>query len=567
MSLLQKPKYQFGIFIFIFLIINLLQSNFTALFEDEAYYWVWSKDLAFGYFDHPPLVALWVKISSFFFNGELGVRFMSTISFSLMLVFIWLTIDYKEKWKYVWLYFLLIVSVVFLNVYGFITTPDTPLLFFVSVFLYFYKRFLEEDNLTNTLLLGFSMAALLYSKYHGILIILFALLSNLDLLKNKKFWTASIFGVLLFIPHLYWQYANDFPSFRYHLIERGAKKYKIEHTLIHFVNQIAIVGITFPVIYMAFFKQKVSTKFERALKFITIGFMVFFFFSSFKSNPQAQWTAAILIPLIILSFPYFVQHKKARKWLIILGSVQFGILLIIRIFLANDDISPIQLEPHAAKYWIPSLKENTKNKPLVFLNSYRNASMYNFYTGIKTHSYSLLRGRKSQYDLGNFEDKIQNENVFVVSKFLKNHPVLVKKYEDSLRSYPIQKYTTFQKVKCIIEKESLLMKEGKKFKFKFKFINTYNKNISFDHVKFIGVFQGYKNIILTKVIIDIENLNSLKPKEEKIFEASIMVPQINYNEDITFRVALEFYDLLEGFQGNKVRIELKKNSSFAIKKK
>jgi len=561
MSILQKPKYQFGIFLFIFLIINLLQSNFTALFEDEAYYWLWSKDLAFGYFDHPPLVALWIKISSFFFDGELGVRFFSTISFTLMLIFIWLLIDIKEKWNFIWLYFLLIVSVVFLNVYGFITTPDTPLLLFVAVFLYFYKQFLKNDNWTNSLLLGFSMAALLYSKYHGVLIILFTLLSNINLLKNKKFWAAGFFGALLFIPHLYWQYANDFPSFRYHLIERGAKKYKIGHTLIHFVNQIAIVGITFPVVYMAFFKQKINSKFERALKFIAVGFIIFFFFSSFKSNPQAQWTAAILIPLIVLSFPYYIHHQKARKWLIILGTIQFTILLIIRVFLANSTISPIVLEPHIAETWIPNLIKNTDNKPIVFLNSYRNASMYSFYTGIETHSYSLLRGRKSQYDITNFEGDMQHKNVYVVSKFLNGHPFLIKKKKDSLNGYLIMEYTTFQKVKCTIEENSLNMNEGEKFIFRFKFTNTYDKNINFDHVKFIGVFQGYKNIILDRVPIDISNLNSLEAYEEKIFNASITVPTIHYDEDVTFRVALEFYNLQEGFQGNKIQIVLNKKSS------
>ena len=561
MSILQKPKYQFGIFLFIFLIINLLQSYNTALFEDEAYYWVWSKDLAFGYFDHPPLVALWIKISSFFFDGELGVRFFSTISFTLMLIFIWLLIDIKEKWNYVWLFFLLIVSVVFLNVYGFITTPDTPLLLFVAVFLYFYKQFLKNDNWTNTLLLGFSMAALLYSKYHGVLIILFTLLSNIHLLKNKKFWVAGFFGALLFIPHLYWQYANDFPSFRYHLIERGAKKYKIGHTLIHFVNQIAIVGITFPVIYLAFFKQRINSKFERALKFITIGFIIFFFFSTFKSNPQAQWTAAILIPLIVLSFPYFIHHQKARKWLIILGTIQFGILLIIRVFLANSSISPIVLEPHIAESWVSKLKKNTNNKPIVFLNSYRNASMYSFYTGIETHSYSLLRGRKSQYDLGNFEDKIQHKDIFVVSKFFKNHIFFAKKLKDSLKGYPIQNYTTFQKVKCIIEEESLLMKEGEKFIFTFKFTNTYDKNINFDHAKFIGVFQGYKNIILAQVPIEISKLEPLEANEKKEFKATITVPQIVYNDNITFRVAIDFYDMQVGFQGNKVQTVISKKSS------
>ncbi len=561
MKINKNQKIQFSLILIIFFVINLLQSKYTALFEDEAYYWVWSKNLSFGYFDHPPLVALWVKIGGFFFDGELGVRFFSTISFSLMLIFIWLLIDLKEKWKYVWLFFLLVISVVFLNVYGFITTPDTPLLLFVSVFLYCYKRFLKNNNWTNTLLLGFSMAALLYSKYHGILVILFTLLSNLTLLKNKKFWAASMFGFLLFTPHLHWQYVNDYPSFRYHLIERGAKSYKIGHTLIHFVNQIAIVGITFPVIYWAFYKQKIKTKFDRALKFVTIGFIVFFFLSSFKSNPQAQWTTAILIPLIVLSFPYLIDHKKARKWLIILGSIQFGLLLIIRVFLANNDISPVKLEPHFAEIWIPGLKEKTENRPLVFINSYRNASLYSFYTGIKTHSYSILGGRKSQYDLTDFEDKMQLENIYTISKFFVNHPFLVKIKENTFFGFPIQNYTTFQHVKCIIENETLKMKEGEKFNFQFKFINTYPKKINFDHVKFVGVYQGFKNIVLAKVPIEILNLNPLDAYEEKIFKASIAVPELNYKGKITFRVALEFYDMFEGYQGNKIHTEFNKRSS------
>jgi len=76
MKFIPNPKNQFILFILIFLLINLIQSVYTGLLDDEAYYWVWAKDLDFGYFDHPPLVAVWIKLSSLLFNGELGVRFL-----------------------------------------------------------------------------------------------------------------------------------------------------------------------------------------------------------------------------------------------------------------------------------------------------------------------------------------------------------------------------------------------------------------------------------------------------------------------------------------------------------
>jgi len=554
MILSKKPKYQFAVFLILFFIINLIQSYYTRLLEDEAYYWVWSKNLAFGYFDHPPLVALWVKISSFFFEGELGVRFFSTISFSLMLIIIWKIIDTPKKQNFIWLYFLLVISMALLNVYGFITTPDTPLLLFVATFLYAYKLFLKNENSFNILFLGFSMTAMLYSKYHGVVVIFFIVLSNFSLLKNKKFWYAAIFGFVLFVPHLYWQYINDFPSIRYHLFERGnTSTYRIMDSVMHIVNQIAIVGLTFPVVYYAFFKQEIISKFDKSLQYLVYGFILFFFIASFSKRPQAQWTGVILIPLIILTFGYFLQHKKARKWLIILASIQFGIILVARLFLANENISPIKLETHIAQTWIPTLKEKTESKPIVFINSYRNASIYNFYTGIKTHSYNSLKGRKSQFDLLITEQEIQNKDVVVIGSKIEGYPIFTKKKKIHY-AIDINNYQTFQNIQCIIPEKEMFLKPTEEKIIQFEFINTYNKTITFENVFFIGVFQAENNKILKKIPLSIKGLKPLKGKEKANFEAKFIVPELLFDENTTFRIAIQFYDLFEGYQGNKVKV-------------
>ena len=73
MKLIIKPQKKLLLFILIFFVVNLLQSFYTGLLEDEAYYWVWSRELAWGYFDHPPMVALWAAIGSTLFSGELGI--------------------------------------------------------------------------------------------------------------------------------------------------------------------------------------------------------------------------------------------------------------------------------------------------------------------------------------------------------------------------------------------------------------------------------------------------------------------------------------------------------------
>ncbi|WP_315819032.1 hypothetical protein [Paraflavitalea speifideaquila] len=55
--------------------MNLIQAGYTELFDDEAYYWVYAQFPDWGYFDHPPLIALLIKAGYSIFPNELGVRF------------------------------------------------------------------------------------------------------------------------------------------------------------------------------------------------------------------------------------------------------------------------------------------------------------------------------------------------------------------------------------------------------------------------------------------------------------------------------------------------------------
>ena len=74
--------------IIIWFVINTISAYFAQLYSDESYYVLFSKQLAFGYFDHPPMIALMVRCGSIFFANELGVRIFSVIAVSAALVLI-----------------------------------------------------------------------------------------------------------------------------------------------------------------------------------------------------------------------------------------------------------------------------------------------------------------------------------------------------------------------------------------------------------------------------------------------------------------------------------------------
>src|ERR1700687_3111410 len=60
--------------------LRLAAAAYTPLTFDEAYYWMWSKHLAFGYYDHPPAVAVVIRLGTMIAGDtELGVRLVSIL--------------------------------------------------------------------------------------------------------------------------------------------------------------------------------------------------------------------------------------------------------------------------------------------------------------------------------------------------------------------------------------------------------------------------------------------------------------------------------------------------------
>ncbi|MDR3047431.1 MAG: glycosyltransferase family 39 protein, partial [Bacteroidales bacterium] len=171
------PKVLFFCLLGLWTLVKTCSALFSELIPDEAYYFLYAQHLDWGYFDHPPMVALFIKIGSFIHN-ELGVRLLAVISQPIVLVVLWKMIDIKKySFKDVFLFFGIAASITMFQVYGFIMTPDVPLLLFSSLFLLCYKKFLEKESCKSVILLGIIISCLLYSKYQAILLLLWVLIS------------------------------------------------------------------------------------------------------------------------------------------------------------------------------------------------------------------------------------------------------------------------------------------------------------------------------------------------------------------------------------------------------
>ena len=402
-------------------LLNIVQGAFTELADDEAYYWSWAcygdGSLDWGYYDHPPMVALLVWLTAWM-GGTLGVRLAALLLQPLYLWLFWKTIRPANVTR---CKALLYASVCFalpaLQLYGFMALPDAPLMFFSVLFLYFYKRFLQRQSSASALMMGVSMALLAYSKYHGALVVAFALLSNPRLWRSWRLYMAGVVALLLFVPHLVWQYQHDWCSFVYHLSSRH-KGFDIVNPLMVFVNLFLIAN---PLLCWHFLRSltarrpiyqgDIHSEYMRTMRWLVYGFVAFFLFASFRGSTQAQWLLPAVLALVALLLDYVWHRPTPQRYLIVATAVSAVLFVVVRlVVIAAPDGIRGELWNNKEKY--TQIATLAGNRPVVF-SGYSSAAKYAFYTGKACSSTPVFYDHHSQWSFRNDDASFYGREVVV----------------------------------------------------------------------------------------------------------------------------------------------------------
>ena len=417
MNKLKSTWTQYKWFLSIWIIINIIQAIFTNLHYDEAYYWLYSQKLDWGYFDHPPMVGLLAKLGDIIHHSSLGIRLFPIVMGVFVLLGIFHLIDDNKNYKNVILFtisFPLITS----HISGFLILPDAPLVFFFILYLFSYRQYLEKDNLKNTIILSIIISAMFYSKYHAGLIMLLTIISNFRLLKRKSFWLAGLISIIILIPHIYWQYNNGFPSFLYHLSDR-TKGFDYYNFINHIYSQVLLAGpFSGVIIIWLAFKFKSKNQFHKTLKYITFGFYIFFLMYCFKGKVEAHWTSVSTIALIIISYKELNNHKKIKKILPYLLTPAIFLLFIARVVLASDHFeSQLSFKSDFINMddWANELDSIAEGNPVLFTNKYHNLSIYSFSKQRWIPGAPHYNSRFSQIDLNRIDSIYNGKKVFALN--------------------------------------------------------------------------------------------------------------------------------------------------------
>ena len=287
--------------------LRLVAAIWTPLTFDEAYYWMWSRHLAGGYYDHPPMVALVIRAGTMIAGDtELGVRLVSILLALPMSFAVFRTAEILFGGRRVAATATILLNITLMAAVGtLIVTPDSPSLVAASFVLFFLAKVLETGQGAWWLAVGAAVGFALLSKYTS----LFfgpAILIWVAVVPKQRRWLLSpwpylgaIVAFAMFAPVVIWNAEHQWLSF----LKQISGRIKVEDFRPAFIAELVPTQVVFatPFVFVlgamglhALARRKAGAMSSRVLinaMFWTI--TTYFVWHSLHARVEADWFAPV----------------------------------------------------------------------------------------------------------------------------------------------------------------------------------------------------------------------------------------------------------------------------------
>ena len=299
---------------------------------DEAYYWDWSRQIDYGYYSKPPMIAWiyafvdWVGGGSLFairaaavFFGTLALLLLHRLTRSLF--------DSETAWIAV-----LIAAVAPANsVLSFFLTIDAPLIVFWSTALWMFWRVLSGEGKTGSwtllfLALGFGHLTKQMMMVFPMLAIGYLLLHSKTRrhLRKPALWITLLGSYLSLIPPLIWNAQNEWITFthtKHHFVDASdggnVVLERIEDFFSFLGTQLGVLGpgtavVLFPICLVLLPKTR---KLSAPVRFLLIfgalplaGMLLM----ALRQGLQPNWPAVFYVSCFALTAAWYTGHVRPK---------------------------------------------------------------------------------------------------------------------------------------------------------------------------------------------------------------------------------------------------------------
>ena len=321
----------------VLIVLRAVMAAVLPLTADEAYYWLWSKRLALGYYDHPPMIAWAIRAGTEVFGDTpLGVRFAGII---LSLPATWLVwqsaaLILKDQ-KRAALAALLFNLTLMVSVEMLAATPDMPSVVFAAAFVYFLAQVQQSGDGRWWLAVGVAGGLGLLSKYSALFLGLGALFWLIVDARQRR-WLMTVWpylgaalALLIVAPHLIWQAQHQWMTFAFQFGRVGGGAFTLR-----FIGEFlaAQVGLATPLIFLlmviGLWRATKRGDDRLVLAVLTWTAVAYFLQHALHDRIQGNWPCFLYPALAILAADAFRAEGKSR-WLSFAAAPVAALMLLM----------------------------------------------------------------------------------------------------------------------------------------------------------------------------------------------------------------------------------------------
>jgi 4-amino-4-deoxy-L-arabinose transferase-like glycosyltransferase len=312
------------------LALQAVVSRRIELTFDEAYYSLWARSLAFGYLDHPPMVAALIRGSTALFGGsELGVRALSLLFVgalpALVALIAWRLFRSAETAA---LAVLMWIAMPLVMAGAVFVAPDAPLVVFWSLGLAALVELWRAGKARWLLAMGAALGLMLQSKFTGAFFAAGAALCLVTTPSLRR-WLASpaplaalALAAAMFAPFVVWNAEHGWATFLkqggrtaanalapYYLVEFVAAQVWLMNPLVFAALAAAVVAVPWrrPV------APGSADEARRILASTIVPAAFYFVFHALHDRVQGNWLAPLFPACAILAADWVASARRAGE--------------------------------------------------------------------------------------------------------------------------------------------------------------------------------------------------------------------------------------------------------------
>jgi 4-amino-4-deoxy-L-arabinose transferase-like glycosyltransferase len=301
--------------------LRLIAGALLPLSADEAYYWLWSRHLAAGYFDHPPAIAYVIRAGTALFGATpFGVRVGGIFLSFVASWFVWRTGAILARDERVGAIACLFFNLtLMISVEMLAATPDAPSIAAAAAFCWSLAKVAETKDGRWWLAAGIAAGLGLLSKYSMFFLGLGAVVWLLA--SPMRRWLASpwpylggVLALILFAPNLWWNQTHGWVTFAFQFGRIEGESFTLRY-LFEFLGAQFVLATPFILLLGAMGLAATRGRDERQMLIAAILWpaIAYFAYHSLHARVQGNWPC-FLYPLFSAAAALAWQRTDWSGW-------------------------------------------------------------------------------------------------------------------------------------------------------------------------------------------------------------------------------------------------------------